>query len=414
MRLDQVRFVWQSRERWEKWAVAVWLLVLLVIAVRLLLWPHRSPGVYPIFAEAAQSWRAGVDLYYWNYQPGRLDHFRYSPLVAAALSPLAYLTDRAGAVVWRFVNAGVYLAALVWWSRAVLFPPLTRRQVAVLCLLVVPLSIGSLNNGQSNPLVIGFLLAGVAAAARGRWNLAAGAVAGACLFKLYPLAVGLLLVAAYPRQFTPRFVLALAAGLALPFLLQQPGYVIAQYADWMRLLHADDRSAWPVEVAYRDLWLLIRVYHLPINQQGYRAIQLLTAAGVALLCLAGRRAGWSQFRLLTTLFNLGVCWMILCGPATESSTYILFAPVLAWAVLDAHLRQRAIGARAVVLTAFGLCLLNDLASWFPFVKTLHAWGPKPLAALLVSGYVLVVEWLGLKRGPKLDDTSSFQRSAQAA
>src|SRR5438477_4221834 len=88
---------WQGGERWEKWAVTVWLLVAVVIAGRLLIWPNKSAGVYPIFAEAAQNWWAGADLYYWNCQPGRLDHFRYSPLVAAALSPLAAVPDRVGA-----------------------------------------------------------------------------------------------------------------------------------------------------------------------------------------------------------------------------------------------------------------------------------------------------------------------------
>jgi hypothetical protein len=414
MRLDRMRHWWQGRESWEKLAIGVWLLVLLGIAGRLCLWPHKSAGVYPIFANAAQNWWEGADLYFWDLQPSVYDHFRYSPLVAAALSPLAILPERIGAVIWRLINAGIYLAALAWWGQAVLLPSLTRRQTALLFLLVVPLSIGSLNNGQSNPLVIGCLLAGAAAAATERWNLAAVAVAVACLFKLYPLAVALLLIAVYPRRFTVRFVLAMAAGLALPYLFQHPAYVTRQYANWLQLLRLDDRSNWQLDIAYRDLWLLIRVYHIPISLKGYLAIQLGTAACAALLCLAGRLAGWSPRKLLTALLNLGVCWMILCGPATESSTYILFAPVLAWAVLDAHLRSRGVGARTVALTAFGLCLVNDMASWFPFVKTLHAWGPKPMAALLIFSYVLAQLVHGLVRAPAISDSEFSLPTARAA
>ena len=44
-------------------------------------------------------------------------------------------------------------------------------------LLVLPMVIHNLNNGQANLHVIGLLLAGVAAAADERWSLAAAAVA---------------------------------------------------------------------------------------------------------------------------------------------------------------------------------------------------------------------------------------------
>src|SRR5262245_49782472 len=131
MRLEQVRLWWHAREPWEKRAIVVWLVVLLAISGRLLLWPHKSPGVYPIFANAARSWWEGAELYFWDYHIVVYDHYRYSPLVAASLSPLAVLPERLGAVTWRLFNTGIYLAAMAWWSQAVLCPPLTRRQMAL-------------------------------------------------------------------------------------------------------------------------------------------------------------------------------------------------------------------------------------------------------------------------------------------
>src|SRR5207245_11703816 len=99
---------------------------------------------------------------------------------------------------------------------------LTRSQQALLFLLAVPLSIGCLNNGQSNVLIIALLLGATAAIQMGRWNLAAGCLALAVLFKIYPIALGLLFSLLFPRKFGSRFFLALLLGLVLPFLLQNP------------------------------------------------------------------------------------------------------------------------------------------------------------------------------------------------
>src|SRR5262249_18623794 len=143
------------------------------------------------------------------------------------------------------------------FCRSVLPGPLTPLGRAVLLLLVLPLEIGSINNAQSNALVIGLLLLGVAAVADRRWNLAAVAVALACLFKLYPVAVGLLLAVLYPRRFSWRLALALAAGLALPFLCQRSDYVINQYGGWLNHLWENQlRKFLPVDLRYRDFRLL--------------------------------------------------------------------------------------------------------------------------------------------------------------
>ena len=52
-----------------------------------------------------------------------------------------------------------------------------------------------------------------------RWNLAAAFLAGACLLKIYPLAIALLLIVAYPRPLGWRFVLAVGVGLAAMVLV---------------------------------------------------------------------------------------------------------------------------------------------------------------------------------------------------
>src|SRR5207237_4342299 len=115
--------------------------------------------------------------------------------------------------------------ALAWWLRAAAPRTLSAPGGAILFLLILPLSLGSLHNGQPNTLIIGLLLAALAGCAGERWNLAAACLALATALKIYPLALGLLLAVLYPRRLAPRLLLALVLAGLLPFLLQQPDYV---------------------------------------------------------------------------------------------------------------------------------------------------------------------------------------------
>src|SRR5262245_30093479 len=182
---------------WVRGATLVWGAVVVAVCARAA-WQPRQRNLCPTWAAAGADWRAGADVYraWW---PPPLDQFRYSPAVAALLAPYALLPERVGNVAWRLLNAGALLGAFAWWLGCAA-PAAPPRQRGILFLLLVPLALGSLNNGQPNLLLAGLLLAAVAAAAHGRWALCAACVALATAFKVYPLALGLLLAAAYPRR----------------------------------------------------------------------------------------------------------------------------------------------------------------------------------------------------------------------
>ena len=115
---------WRKLGRWQQLAAAAWGVVLVVVSVRAVVSPDRHT-VYPIFSTAARNWLAGGDLYV--PQPG-LDDYRYSPMATALMSPLGWLPDRLGGVLWRLFNAGVLLGALLGWTRNVLPRSLTANQ----------------------------------------------------------------------------------------------------------------------------------------------------------------------------------------------------------------------------------------------------------------------------------------------
>src|SRR5205823_3625510 len=85
---------------------------------------------------------------------------------------------------------------------------------------------------------------------------------------------------------------------------------------------------------------------------------------------------------------LACCWMMLCGPATESSTYVLLAPCLGWVLLAAW-RHRWPAVPRLLVTLAGLLLLASvLAGLGPWVGFIHGLGTHPLATVLLLGGVL--------------------------
>jgi hypothetical protein len=398
---------------WRRLAVGFWLAAVVVVCARGVLQPQRHT-LYPTFAKAGADWLTGKSLYpHAPLEPG-LEPYRYSPLVAAGLVPFELLPARVGSVFWRLANAAVLLAGLAAWLRSSLpWRPGVRHR-AIMYLVVLPLALAGLNNGQTNPLVIGLLLLTVAAAGAGRWNGAAACTALATALKIYPLALGLLLAAAYPRRFAGRLVLALAAVAALPFLFQRPDYVAGQYAEWLRMLVGDDRKYWPIHVAYRDLWLLFRITGIPMSPQVYQVIQVLSGAACAAVCGAGRWRGWEPARVLTAAFVLGTCWMTLCGPATESNTYVLLAPALGWALLAARVESWPRPERWLPVASAGLLLIGILAGLTVWTVRVHSLGVQPLAALLLFAAYLSVYTRALAAGTARADAGVGGPAARAA
>jgi hypothetical protein len=413
---------------WQRLALAAWVVLIAGVTTRVVLRPEQQT-VYPIYAQAGRDWLAGEDVYRLDRGPSEpppasawgllrpparpavgwgLESYRYSPLVASLLVPVGLLPDRAGAVLWRLVNAAVLLAAVGWWLRRAAPYPLSRGQRGVFLLALTPFAIGSLNNGQINPLLLALILTTFTCCAEGRFNLAGLCFGLAFWLKLYPLVFGLLLVLLYPRRLAWRLPLAVLLLGAAAFLLQRPGYVAAEYINFARALSLDDRSDWPTGAAYRDLRLLCRVCGLTLGAGAYGAVRLGSAALVAVLCRAGRR--WPPRRRLCSALNLGLCWVLLCGPATESPTYILLGPVMAWAVVDLWPRRRPL-ARAAILASAGAAWAAIGANLFTWAAAVHALAPQPFSALLLFVVLTALDVRDLLRPTPRESVSPAGRLA---
>lgn len=371
--------------RWSTLAFLGWLTVCLVILGIFIARPDKVTGFAP-YLRGADRWLDGLDLYSTKPNKG----FVYSPLAAVFFTPFTFVSPAVANVLWRLLSIACLLGGL--WSvlRFGPFHGIPPHFHGLVYLLLLPLSLSNIDSGQANPIVIGLLLAGLAAACTGRWTLAALAVAGAVHWKIYPLVAGLLLIVVAPKKFTWRFLLALAVMAALPFLFQKPAYVVEQYREWVTTRLSDNRLAYDLAIAPLDLWfLLVRVVGLPLTELTYNLLRATTGAAIAAFCLVGALRRWPQERLLGGLFAFVCAWMVLLGPASEWLTYLLLAPAAALAVVDVLTRPTDRLTRAAALTAYTLLLLAVLRVGFiPKIQTPLLLALQPLAALAFLTYAL--------------------------
>jgi len=264
----------------EKAIGALWIIVFLVVSIR----AARCPGqntVLGTYAVAGRHWLEGKAIYV-----GR-GGFVYSPLIAAFFAPLAMVPKILGDIFSRLLYGAVYLGTLAGWLRAGCHHAIPTNRRPLVFLLLLPLTIGNINNAQINPLLAGLIMLSLLAAHTERWMLAAFCSAFAVYLKIYPVVVGMLLIAVAPRKFTWRWIVALIVLGALPFALQSPSYVLDQYRMWVHTRVADNRHLYEGNVVPRDLWLLLRVVHISLSENAYLGLQVLSGAAI------GRFASWA-------------------------------------------------------------------------------------------------------------------------
>jgi Glycosyltransferase family 87 len=370
-----------QRSASEKVAVAVWIAVSLGLALFGYCYPHIH-SVFDVYALAGRNWWRGQDL----YDPGgTTDYFRYSPAFAVAISPLAFLPPGWGNCLWRIAICLVLLAGLLSWSKQVLPRTLSAGQRTAFLLLVIPASMHSLQNAQANLLMLGAILLALAGAACERWNRAAAWLAVATLIKGYPVGLALLLGALYFRRFWLRYCVALGVGLGIPFLAQWPTLVLCQYASWFR--HLIDSTVIMRE-RQRSLDYLLALTGHPVAPRQFLAFQILAAAAVLAICLQEYRCHTDDSRLLMKVFQWFALWVALFGPATETCTYMIVGPAIAWAVIEASVQQDIVPVHLLLISSLLLMepLTTDVAG--PALRNFaNEHGSQPVGALL---FLLVI------------------------
>ena len=369
----------------------MWALLALGIAIRIGLVeadPRRNNVYLKVFAQAGEAFARGESLYL--LPDGLTTGFRYPPLSAAIFTPFALCGPVLGSLLWRAVNFGVLLLGIRACFRAGFPVPLGSAARGGFLAVVALLGITSLNNGQTNPLILGLFLLGTIGTLKGRACGPAAAVAGGVVLKLYPMAYGWVLGALRPRQF---LWLALFTALAavLPFVLQDPDYIAAQYRELQGLLAVEDRRHDGLWNRYRDLRLVADSVGLTLSDTLFLGLGVGGGAAIVGLCFWLRRLGAEPKLVLDYAFSLTMCWFMLLGPATEKATYILVAPSVAWPLMAIWQDRRRQPVMFWALLVANLLLLSSL---FPIDLSRTSsqtwrWCLLPYGVLILAGTIAV-------------------------
>jgi hypothetical protein len=267
---------------------------------------------------------------------------------------------------------------------------LTPAQVAALFLLALPLSLHSMYNSQANLFMVGAVLLSLDALLHRAWNWAAGWLAGAVLIKGYPLALALLVSIRFPRAFAWRFAVALGIGLGLPFITQPPSRVASQYVSWLRHLQL---STSVMRERLRSLDYLLSVCNWRVLPDQFLLMEIAAGLGVLGVLLFFGRTRSDLAAGATMMFELFAVWTVLFGPATESCTYVVMAPVVAWASVDVFSRPSGRWLRSLVVVS--LVLMGPLTTDL-FGPTIRAWaneyGAQPIGGLVFLIYIASQLW----------------------
>jgi hypothetical protein len=368
----------------QRLAVLLWVIALAAIGMRVALSVPTSQSVVPVYRAAALRWIGSENLYeLYRFTRIDADVFRYPPGFAAGFVPFALLPPRVCGLCWRAVSVLVLLTGLrAWTQRALRMRPAQRGAVfAISLLLLLP----NLNNGQANIMLLGLLLHGATAVIRNRRRLGGVCLAVAAGIKVYPVAVALLLAAAFPRQVMLSFCLAIAALAAYPFLAAGTSYSLEQYRSFVEAGRADDRRHSKHQYPPRDLYWVLQRYIAAPSDSGYLLIVVGTAAGMAGLVLYTAHRLGEPGKAAILAFDLGCVWMTVFGPATEAATYSLLAPTTAVCIVC----SRCFPARlAFAILAYLLLIAPIVRDFFPNGRSFHDYGTQPIGGLMILSVVL--------------------------
>ncbi len=342
-------------------ALGLWFLAVIIVCIR----AYRHPGLHSVFSayrDAGVAWIRQTEV----YATGR-SAFLYSPLIAFFYSPFAFLPENFSEALWR-LTLGVTLPLTIWYNARALFG-FSKDEFACLLLLILPLTLSNLNNGQANLILIVLLLVAATAAVQCHWWTCAFCASLAVYWKIYPVVFALLLTTIFPRKLTLRICLMLIGLFAFSLVIQKPSYVLREYGSWLVHLASDRRRVAEYYGKWRDFYLLLRLMGITISVTWWKVVEVGAGLVAAAICLVGGIRRSSPVTLVFGALSLASVWMLLFGPAVEAATYVLIAAPAAYLFIFGWSEACQVAFRTMSTSTYvGFVTADVINSWFHIKK----------------------------------------------
>jgi len=263
---------------------------------------------YQTFRHSYPNLIAGQDLY--EAHPGQHgDLFKYSPTFALLMAPFWWLPVLPGLTLWNLLNALVLYAALAT------LPVKGFRPRALMLWFVLIELITSLQNAQSNGLMVGLMVLGYNASEKNRTGLASLLLATASYVKLFALPAFFLFLLHDGRRARAVIWSTVWMGLlaVLPLLVVSWPELVKHYESWWVLLQGDISGP---HLSVRGIW----------NQ--WAGVHMSNAAAIGLglaffISSWGRQLGLRSLRGRMLFLASLLVWVVIFNHKAESPTYVV-------------------------------------------------------------------------------------------
>ncbi|MDX1963786.1 MAG: glycosyltransferase family 87 protein [Pirellulales bacterium] len=375
-----------SSRRWQLLALCAWGLVGMVLGARLGMLPYERSVLDEYAFGPASWWSDDVFVYETTI------HYLYTPTFTVCYSLIWMWPPGVAAILWTMLNlCSLYagLRALNQRLLPVVFAGWGPREQACLQLLALWGCFRGMWSGQANALVAGLACLAAVAIYQRQWWRAALWLTLPVFIKIWPVALLLLFVAAFPRQLAWRLAALFAAFAALPWFTRDWAFVMRQHVGYVdMLLHRRQQIRLH---GYRDFWTIWEQFATPVPA-AYQVLQIASGLGLAYAALHwAKRANdpVNRASMVLRVTALWACWQLLLGPGSERLTLGICAPFAAVALIAGWGRGVASWSYGVALAAWcGLFVLGLGEIERALARVTHP----AVQAIAPGGVILLALW----------------------
>ncbi len=251
------------------------------------------------------------------------DVFKYSPLFAYLYFPLTLLPSSWEAIVFAAFNCFIFWFGFFLWAGSA-----PRRWGIIFCgALLASMELdGSLRYQQINAALVGGILIGTWAFKEFREKISGQIFALITNFKILPIVFAGSLVFGWKKKYFMSFLVSSVVALLVPTLFLGIEKSFDFTLQWLEILWRDGQA---------PLGILDLGSSLVRGGVDPRIAQILRI-GVSLISVFGLIWGGLQIKKFgknkrdfdfELWLSLGLCFVLLVSPRTESPTFVLMAPV---------------------------------------------------------------------------------------
>lgn len=357
------------------WLFTAWFPWVLFTAIALIASVHRlllgegSFNNYTIFAFSWNHLVNNVNLYATS--PDHYDLFKYSPTFAVLMAPFSVLPRSIGLICWNLLN----MLLPVW---AVNQLKLEQKQKNLILFLIFIELLSSVQNSQSNGIMLGLIVGAFAFFEKGKPVPALLLICLGFYIKIFA-AVAALMFLFYPQK--GKSILSGAAFVlllgALPLLAVSFNQLQWQYTNWLQLLTNDP--------AHGLNFSIMTLFERTFGIRGADFFYLVP--GIVLLLIPLTRTSlYKEFAFRVMYLSSLLIWVVIFNHKAESPTYcIAMGGISIWFIMNEKTDVR----KVVMILAFLLVALSptDLFPKFIRLNYIEPYALKALMPVVIWGWI---------------------------